>query len=105
MSAGHWRTTRTAPQPTLAPPPISQDAARAHHGERDKALRVCRWLACFAALTAAGGVLASCGTPVGVSPALQGTYWERALVTNPSGTGPQVVRWGPPQNDTPRADE
>ena len=66
---------------------------------------VCRSLGWFAALTAAGGMLASCGTPVGVSPALQGTYWQHALVTNPDGAGPQVVRWGPPQNDIPRADQ
>jgi len=109
----------TVPQPR-PPPPICQDAARGlcgegrpqlagagdHYGERDKvSSRVCRWLAWFASLTAAGGILASCGTPVGVSPALRGTYWEHALVTNPDGAGPQVVRWGPPQNDIPRADQ
>ena len=60
--------------------------------------RVCRWLAWLAWLTAAGGMLASCDTPVGVSPALQGTYRENALVTNPDGGGPQVVRWGAPEN-------
>jgi len=110
----------TAPQPRPAPAPIRQHAAHElcdegrpqlagdsdHCGERDKvSSRVCRWLAWFASLTAAGGMLASCGTPVGVSPALQGTYWEHALVTNPDGAGPEVVRWGPPQNDNPRADE
>jgi hypothetical protein len=63
--------------------------------------RVCRWSEWFALLTAAGGMLASCDAPVGVSPALQGTYWEHALVTNPDGGGPQVVRWGPPQNYNP----
>jgi hypothetical protein len=60
--------------------------------------RVCRWLASFALLTAAAGTLASCDTPVGVSPALKGTYRENALVTNPDGGGPQVVRWGAPEN-------
>ncbi len=60
-----------------------------------------RWLASFALLTAAGGMLASCDTPIGRAPNLQGTYWQNALVTNPSGGGPQVVRWGPPQNYNP----
>jgi hypothetical protein len=58
----------------------------------------CRWLARFALLTAAGVMLASCDTPVGVSPALKGTYQENARVTNPTGGGPQVVRWGEPEN-------
>ena len=57
----------------------------------------CRRLALCALLTAAGGMLASCDTPVGVSPALQGTYRARSLVTNPYGDGPHVVRWGPPE--------
>jgi len=57
----------------------------------------CRWLAVCALLTAAGGMLASCDTPVGVSPALKGTYWEHAIVTNPYGGGPMEVRWGPPE--------
>ena len=59
---------------------------------------LCRWLPCFALLFAAGCVLASCDAPVGVSPALKGTYWEHALVTNPYGGGPMVVMWGPPEN-------
>jgi len=59
---------------------------------------LCRWLRCFALLTAAGGILASCDAPVGVSPALKGTCWEHALVTNPYGGGPMVVMWGPPEN-------
>jgi hypothetical protein len=59
--------------------------------------RMYRGLAWIALLTAAGGTLASCDTPIGVSPALQGTYRENALVTNPDGGGPQVVRWGPPE--------
>jgi hypothetical protein len=67
--------------------------------------RVCRWLRCFALLAVGAGSLASCDTPVGVAPRLQGTYWEHALVTNPDGGGPQVVRWGPPQNYVPRADQ
>jgi len=57
----------------------------------------CRWLPLCALLTAAGGMLASCDTPVGVSPALKGTYWEHAIVTNPYGGGPMEVRWGPPE--------
>jgi hypothetical protein len=67
--------------------------------------QVRRWLPWFALLTGAGGMLASCDTPVGVSPTLQGTYWEHALVTNPNGGGPQVVRWGPPQNYNPGAQD
>ena len=51
-----------------------------------------------ATLLAAGASLAACDAPVGVSPDLQGTYWQKALVTNPNGGGPQVVRWGPPPN-------
>jgi hypothetical protein len=58
----------------------------------------------LAVLVAAAGLLVSCDTPVGVSPGLQGTYWEHAQVTNPNGGGPQVVRWGPPQNYNPGAD-
>ena len=48
--------------------------------------------------------LAACGTPVGVAPNLQGTYWGHALVTNPNGGGPQIVIWGPPDPtfDDPR---
>jgi hypothetical protein len=42
-------------------------------------------------------MLASCDTPVGESPARKGAYWQNALVTNPVGGGPHVVRWGPPQ--------
>lgn len=63
--------------------------------------RLCCRLRWFALLTVAGGVLVSCDTPVGVSPALKGTYWEHALVTNPYGGGPMVVRWGPPENRIP----
>jgi hypothetical protein len=40
-----------------------------------------------------------------VSAAQHGTYWEHALVTNPAGGGPQVVRWGPPQNYNPGAQD
>jgi hypothetical protein len=47
---------------------------------------------------------AACDTPVGVSPALKGTYWENALVTNPNGGGPMVVRWGPPDPWVPDRD-
>ena len=60
-----------------------------------------RWLARFAIVTFAGGMLASCDTPVGRAPDLQGSYWQNAVVTNPDGGGPQVVRWGPPQNYNP----
>jgi len=60
--------------------------------------RASRWLARFALLTATGVMQASCDTPVGVSPALKGTYQENARVTNPTGGGPQVVRWGEPEN-------
>ncbi|HTB47170.1 MAG TPA: hypothetical protein VK741_26370 [Acetobacteraceae bacterium] len=52
------------------------------------------WRATFALATAV--FLAACtSAPVGVAPNLRGTYWEHALVTNPNGGGPQVVRWGP----------
>ena len=61
-----------------------------------------RSLALCASLTAAGGMLASCDTPIGVSPALQGTYRATSIVTNPDGDGPQVVRWGPPEGITGR---
>jgi hypothetical protein len=61
----------------------------------------CRWVPWFALLTAAGGTLAACDAPIGRAPNLQGTYWQNALVTNPKGGGPQVVRWGPPQNYNP----
>jgi len=52
---------------------------------------LCRRLALCALLTAA-----SCDTPIGVAHDLQGTYLQHALVTNPDGSGPEVVRWGPP---------
>jgi hypothetical protein len=55
-------------------------------------------VAWIALLTAAGGTLASCGAPIGISPALQGTYRENALVTNPDSDGPHVVLWGGPEN-------
>jgi hypothetical protein len=58
----------------------------------------------MATLVIAGALVTSCDTPVGVSPALQGTYWGKAQVTNPNGGGPQVVRWGPPQNYNPSQD-
>jgi hypothetical protein len=59
---------------------------------------LCHRLA-WIALTAAGGTLASCNAPIGVSPALQGTYREHALVTNPDSDGPHVVLWGPPETN------
>ena len=70
------------------------------HGSERSYQILCRWLALCALLTAAGGVLASCDTPIGVSPALQGTYRATSLVTNPDGNGPAVVRWGPPEPAT-----
>jgi hypothetical protein len=60
--------------------------------------RVCRWLPWLVLLTTVGGTLASCNTPIGVSQALQGTYWQNAIVTHPEGDGPEVVLWGPPEN-------
>ncbi len=66
--------------------------------------RVYCWLAWFALLTATCGMLASCDAPIGVSPALRGTYRENALVTNPDGNGPQVVRWGAPETFVDGAD-
>ncbi len=38
--------------------------------------------------------MASCDTPFGVSSALRVTYWRNALVANPNGGGPEVVRHG-----------
>jgi len=63
----------------------------------DVSAHAVRRLAGFALLIVAGGTLASCDTPVGVSPALKGTYWQHAIVTNPYGGGPMEVRWGPPE--------
>lgn len=60
-----------------------------------------RLLPLFALLTAASGLLSACDTPTGVSPLLKGTYWEHAVVTNPDGKGPMVVRYGPPTNYIP----
>jgi len=60
-----------------------------------------RSLLSFAMLTAVGGLLAACDTPIGRAPNLRGDYEQNALVTNPNGGGPQVVRWGPPQNYNP----
>lgn len=60
---------------------------------------------CAAACVLAGTLmLASCNTPVGIAPNLRGTYLEHALVTNPNGGGPQVVRFGPPSNWNPSAE-
>jgi hypothetical protein len=43
--------------------------------------------------------LAACSSaPIGKAANLKGTYYENALVTNPNGGGPQVIRWGPPSN-------
>ena len=55
----------------------------------------------LALMVAASAWFAACNTPVGVSPALRGTYWEKALVTNPNGGGPMVVIWGPPDPFVP----
>jgi len=63
--------------------------------------RAGRWLTWLAILTIGGGMLTSCDTPVGRAPDLQGSYWQNAVVTNPNGGGPQIVRWGPPQNYNP----
>lgn len=63
----------------------------------------CRRLPWFALLAVAGGMLASCDTPTGRAADLQGTYWQNAIVTNPKGNGPEVVRFGPPQNYNPSA--
>jgi hypothetical protein len=48
--------------------------------------------------------LTSCNPPVGMAPNLRGTYWQNSVVTNPNGDGPQVVRWGPPDNTQPQHD-
>jgi hypothetical protein len=58
----------------------------------------------LAFLLAAMVGLASCSAPVGVAPNLHGTYWRNALVTHPNGGGPEVVRWGPPDNNQPQHD-
>ncbi len=89
---GHAAQISGVPGPCQTPLAANVSAAM-----KEVCSHACRWLPWFALLTAAGGMLASCDTPVGVSPALKGTYWQNALVTNPDGGGPQVVRWGPPQ--------
>jgi len=71
---------------------MRQSGARARNHPRGQGF------ARIALLLAAGPLLAACDTPVGVAPNLRGTYWQNAIVTNPNGDGPQVVRWGPPQN-------
>ena len=71
-------------------------------GPVDGSSIACRWLAVCVLLAAAGGMLASCDTPVGRAPDLQGSYRATSLVTNPDGDGPQVVRWGPPEGVTGR---
>jgi len=76
--------------------PLYQALSKQFDASGGRAL-LCRWLALCALWTAAGGMLSSCDTPVGVSPALQGTSRATSLVTNPDGGGPQVVRWGPPK--------
>jgi hypothetical protein len=53
------------------------------------------------AVLAAATLLAACDTPTGMAPNLRGTYWQNALVTNPNGGGPQIVRWGPPDPFVP----
>jgi hypothetical protein len=63
-----------------------------------------RGTAALVMLVIAAASLVSCDTSVGVSPALQGSYLQNARVTNPNGGGPQVVRWGPPQNYNPGGD-
>ena len=55
----------------------------------------------WSCLLLAGALLAACATPVGQSQELRGTYRENALVTNPNGGGPSVVRWGPPEPYNP----
>ena len=63
-----------------------------------------QWELGLAVVLAAAALVAACSTaPIGISPALKGTYWQNALVTNPNGGGPQVVRFGPPQNYNPEA--
>lgn len=57
----------------------------------------------FAFLAVGGVMLASCDAPVGQALNLQGDYWQNAEVTHPNNDGPQVVRWGPPQNFNPEA--
>lgn len=61
-------------------------------------MRLLKYLPGALVVFLSAALLASCNTPVGVSPALNGSYLENALVTNPNGGGPQVVRWGPPWN-------
>ena len=75
----------------------------ARHGRRHPGALRC--LCPVAALLVTGALLAACdnNTPVGESPALQGTYLEHAIVTNPNGGGPMVERYGPPVNWNPSA--
>lgn len=55
-------------------------------------------------LLAVTSLLSACEAPVAVAPNLRGTYWSHALVTNPNGGGPQIVRWGPPDPFFPLSD-
>jgi hypothetical protein len=75
----------------------SMDKPRTDRGSRI-AVRPLRRLAFLLAVSA---WLAACGTPVGVSPNFRNSYWDHALVTNPSGGGPQIERWGPPDPSFP----
>ena len=45
---------------------------------------------------AAAILLSGCNTPVGTPSSWQGTYLGKAIVTNPDGDGPQVLRYAPP---------
>jgi hypothetical protein len=61
-------------------------------GHEESLSRVGCRLPWFALLIVTGGTLVSCDAPVSVSPALKGTYWQNALVTNPNRGGFHVVR-------------
>jgi hypothetical protein len=95
------RSFHAAPIAPAPQPCQTLRTTKVFEGVKKISLHGCHPLALVALLTAGGGMLVSCNTPIGVSAALLGTYRENSVVTNPDGNGPQVVRWGPPENRAP----
>jgi len=42
-------------------------------------------------------LMSACDTPVGTTPSWRGIFLDKAIATNPNGSGPQVLRFGPPR--------
>jgi len=49
-------------------------------------------------ICAAAILLSARDLPTGTPPSWRGTYFDKAVTTNPNGCGPQVIRYGPPGN-------